>query len=127
MQALIIDDSKAMRAILKRLLQEIGFAPIFEAANGADALAALNYLGETSLVLVDWNMPEMNGLEFVTAVRADPAFNHVRLMMVTTETELTQVRKALDAGANEYLMKPFTTEVLRDKLSIMGLIGETTP
>lgn len=125
MQALVIDDSKAMRAILKRLLQEIGFSPVYEAANGADALAALSYLGETDLVLVDWNMPEMNGLEFVNAVRVEPKYNGVRLMMVTTETEIAQVRKALDAGANEYLMKPFTTDVLRDKLSLMGFATET--
>jgi two-component system chemotaxis response regulator CheY len=123
MQALIIDDSKAMRSILKRLLGEMGFGPIHEAANGSDALAALSYLKETRLILVDWNMPEMNGLEFVTAVRSNPQFNSVRLMMVTTETEIEQVQKALDAGANEYLMKPFTGEVLREKLNLLGLVS----
>ncbi|HXD88872.1 MAG TPA: response regulator, partial [Urbifossiella sp.] len=75
-------------------------------------------------VLVDWNMPEMNGLEFVEAVRAERAFDAVRIMMVTTETEHAQVMRALKAGANEYLMKPFTPDVLVAKLGLMNVLGE---
>ena len=121
MQALVVDDSKAMRSILKKFLKEVGF-DVHEASNGSEALQALKQISVPHLVLVDWNMPEMNGLEFVTAVRKDRTYDRVRLMMVTTETELSQVSKALDAGANEYVMKPFTTDVLREKLNLMGLV-----
>lgn len=75
------------------------------------------------LALVDWNMPRMNGLDFVAAVRANKKFDGLRVMMVTTEAEASQVARALEAGANEYVMKPFTSEVLRDKLTIMGFVG----
>ena len=127
MQALIVDDSKVMRTILRRLLVEAGFKAISEAANGVDALAALQQLTDPSLVLVDWNMPEMNGLDFVKAVRQEARFNGIRLLMVTTETELHQVSKALEAGANEYLMKPFTPDALHSKLVMMGFSMEESP
>jgi len=71
---------------------------------------------------VDWNMPEMTGIEFVQAVRAKPEYDGMKLMMVTTETEMSQVSVALEAGANEYAMKPFTKEVLHDKLTMLGVI-----
>lgn len=127
MQALVIDDSKAMRAILKRLLSEVGFKQVHEAVNGADAIATLKYLKEVTLILVDWNMPEMTGFEFVKELRGNKDFDAVKLMMVTTETEIGQVRKALDAGADEYLMKPFTADVLKEKLNVLGLIGNGGP
>jgi two-component system chemotaxis response regulator CheY len=73
------------------------------------------------LVLVDWNMPEMDGLAFVRAVRANPEHAGLRLMMITTQTEMVRVATALEAGADEYLMKPFTAEVLLDKLGILGI------
>ena len=73
------------------------------------------------LVLVDWNMPELSGLDFIRAVRARPEFSAVRLMMVTTETEIEQMTRALEAGADEYLMKPFTPESVRDKLRLLGM------
>jgi len=75
------------------------------------------------LALVDWNMPEMNGLEFIRTVRAEQSYNGVLLMMVTTETEKENVVRALAAGANEYVMKPFTQEVILEKLQIFGLAG----
>ncbi len=74
------------------------------------------------LILVDWNMPEMTGLEFVRAVRARPEFRPVRLLMVTTETEIEQMARALAAGADEYLMKPFTADALKDKLELLGAL-----
>ena len=77
---------------------------------------------DLTVILVDWNMPEMNGLEFVQALRADPRYNHVPLMMVTTETEIEQMYRALEAGANEYVMKPFTEEVIADKLRLLGVL-----
>jgi two-component system chemotaxis response regulator CheY len=72
---------------------------------------------------VDWNMPEMNGFEFIQAVRAEHSYDGVLLMMVTTETEMDQISKALEAGANEYVMKPFTQEVILEKLQMLGMAG----
>jgi two-component system, chemotaxis family, chemotaxis protein CheY len=121
-RALVIDDSKAMRSILGRMLRELGFE-VVEAANGRDAVNRLHEVGKVDLALVDWNMPEMNGLDFVRAVRADHIYDGVLLMMVTTETEMDNVVRALAAGANEYVMKPFTPEVIQEKLQIFGMAG----
>ena len=120
MRALIIDDSRAIRLILTRLMGELGIEAE-QAENGAKALEVLQRQGPFDFALVDWNMPEMNGFEFVQAVRADERWNDMKLMMVTTETEMSQVVKALSAGANEYVMKPFTREVIAEKLAILGL------
>ncbi len=120
-RALIIDDSRAMRAILAGMLRQLGFETI-EAANGQEALDRLRQHGKPDVALVDWNMPVMSGYEFVRAVRANPDLDDLRLMMVTTETELHQVSTALEAGANEYVMKPFTREAIRDKLDLLGVM-----
>jgi two-component system chemotaxis response regulator CheY len=120
MRALVIDDSKTMRRILGRILLQAGFE-VEEAGNGCEGLQRLGQPGQTDVVLVDWNMPEMDGLAFVRTVRADPAFESVRLMMVTTEAELARVATALDAGADEYVMKPFTEDVIREKLELLGI------
>lgn len=122
MRALIIDDSKAMRSILGRMLRGLDFE-VVEAANGREALEQLQAVGKFDLALVDWNMPEMNGYEFVRAVRAKQMYDGVLLMMVTTETEMDNVVRALAAGANEYVMKPFTHEVILDKLRLFGMAG----
>jgi two-component system chemotaxis response regulator CheY len=121
-RALIIDDSKAMRSILGRMLRGLGFE-VVEAANGRDAIKRLQEAEKVELALVDWNMPEMNGFEFIQAVRAEHSYDGVLLMMVTTETEMEQVSKALAAGANEYVMKPFTQEVILEKLQMLGMAG----
>jgi two-component system chemotaxis response regulator CheY len=123
MRALVIDDSRTVRAIIGTILRELGME-VLEAANGREGLDQLNAPPGVELVLVDWNMPEMDGLEFVKAVRAVRAFDPVRVMMVTTETESEQVLRALDAGANEYLMKPFTREILVAKLGLLDVLGE---
>ena len=122
MRALIIDDSKAMRSILGRMLRGLHFE-VVEAANGREALEQLRGLGKVDIALVDWNMPEMNGFEFVRAVRSEHIYDGVLLMMVTTETEMDNVVRALAAGANEYVMKPFTPEVILEKLRIFGMAG----
>ena len=122
MRALIIDDSKAMRCLLGRMLRGRGFE-VLEAGNGREGLQRLKESGKIDLALVDWNMPEMNGLDFVRTVRAEQTYDGVLLMMVTTETEMKNVVKALAAGANEYVMKPFTQEVILEKLQILGLAG----
>jgi len=121
-RALIIDDSKAMRSILGRMLRGLDFE-VVEAANGREALERLQGRGKIDIALVDWNMPEMNGFEFVRAVRAKQMYDGVLLMMVTTETEMENVVRALAAGANEYVMKPFTPEVILEKLRIFGMAG----
>ncbi|MBI4396260.1 MAG: response regulator, partial [Elusimicrobia bacterium] len=81
----------------------------------------LREVGTADLALVDWNMPEMNGYEFIKSVRADHSHDNMRLMMVTTETEIAQVAKALEAGANEYVMKPFTKDMIMEKISLLGI------
>ncbi len=121
MRALVIDDSKAVRSIIGKIMRELGFGEVVEAGNGLEALERLKEKGKPQIALVDWNMPEMNGYEFVCAVRADSAYDDVPLMMITTETEMDKVMTALEAGANEYVMKPFTKDVLREKLIILGL------
>ena len=118
---MVIDDSRAMRMILSRILRGIGYE-VIEAGDGAAALAAVDAAPEVPvLALVDWNMPVMNGLEFVQAVRARSDLRRMTLMMVTTESEHSQIVRALAAGAHEYVLKPFTPEAITDKLSLLGL------
>jgi two-component system, chemotaxis family, chemotaxis protein CheY len=108
--------------ILGRTLNRFGYE-VLAAANGREALDLIHRNGlEPAVVLVDWNMPEMNGLEFVKSLRADPKYKSVPLMMVTTETEIEQMYRALEAGADEYVMKPFTDDVIADKLRILGVL-----
>ena len=118
-QALVIDDSRAVRMIVGNILREQEFE-VHEAVHGQDGLKRLQENPDISLVLVDWNMPVMDGLAFIQAVRRVPAWDAVRLVMVTTETESEQLQRAMNAGANEYVMKPFTPEVLVAKLSLLG-------
>jgi two-component system chemotaxis response regulator CheY len=120
-RALVVDDSRAIRSIIGKAVRELGFE-VLEAGHGREALDRLAEAGKVELILVDWNMPEMNGIEFVRHVRADSRFSSVPLMMVTTETEMSQVVTALEAGANEYVMKPFTKEIIADKLRLIGVI-----
>jgi len=120
MRALVVDDSKAIRMILGRTLKEIGFE-VADAANGQEALARLGHGETVDLMLVDWNMPVMNGYELVRAVRANVLLGSVRIMMVTTEASMKQLEQALAAGVNEYLMKPFNKELLLQKLALLGI------
>jgi two-component system chemotaxis response regulator CheY len=119
---MVIDDSRAMRLILTRICTQLGFT-VVEAANGREALDKLGAMGDVpELALVDWNMPEMNGLEFVTAVRAEARYKPMTLMMVTTESEQSQIVRALAAGAHEYVIKPFTPDAIVEKLALLGLV-----
>ncbi len=121
-KAMVVDDSRAIRLILGRTLEGFGYQ-VCQAANGREALALLHREGDDlNLVLVDWNMPEMNGLDFVKEVRSNPRYSKLALMMVTTETHIDQVCAALEAGANEYVMKPFTPEIIADKLRLLGCL-----
>lgn len=122
-KALIVDDSRAIRRILGATVKNLGFE-VCEAGNGKQAVEALEKEGDSvQLMLVDWNMPEMNGLEFVTHVRSQDKFKSAKVMMVTTETAADQMIRALEAGADEYIMKPFTEDAIRDKLRLMGVIS----
>lgn len=121
MYALIIDDSRAMRRILRQIVQPLGF-DILEAGDGQQGLDQLAaHPDEIELTLVDWNMPVMNGLEFVKRVRSDAAYADMKLMMVTTETEPAQMARALMAGVDEFVMKPFTADILVEKLRLIGV------
>ncbi len=125
MKALIVDDSRVMRMVLSRIVSKMGY-DVLEAGDGRAALNELDRCGADELpvvALIDWNMPVMNGLEFVTAVRDRASFRDITLMMVTTESEQSQIVRALAAGAHEYLIKPFTPDALEDKFAILGLAG----
>ncbi len=119
---MVVDDSRAARSILGRILRGLG-CEVVEAADGAAAIERLATEHDLDFALVDWNMPEMSGVEFVRRVRADPARADLRLLMVTTEIEPDHIRQALAAGANEYIMKPFTPEVISEKLRTLGLVS----
>jgi len=119
MHALVIDDSKPIRSILTQILVSIGFT-VDQAENGLEALEVLKKQ-KVDLALVDWNMPEMNGCEFVQEVRKDDTYKNMRMVMVSTETGISKITTALEAGADEYIMKPFTKEIIIEKLTLMGL------
>lgn len=121
MRALIVDDSRPTRRIEAGILRELGFETT-EAGHGKEALDRLNEAPLPDVVLVDWNMPEMDGLEFIQAIRRDARFAGLLVLMVTTETEPDQMLRALTAGADEYLMKPFLKESLVDKLRLVGAV-----
>ena len=119
MHALIVDDSTTIRKILTAYLQKLGF-DVTAAVNGRDGLDRLKAMDKADVVLVDWNMPEMDGLSFLRAVRADAHYAGLPVMMVTTNAEMSNVTEALEAGANEYIMKPFTADMIREKLELLG-------
>ena len=125
MHAIVIDDSKSIRSILAKILLGVGFT-VEEAANGLEALDLIKK-EKVDLALVDWNMPDMDGREFILEVRKNSAYKDMRMMMVTTETAITKVAEALEAGADEYIMKPFTKEMIIEKLVLMGLNISGTP
>jgi two-component system, chemotaxis family, chemotaxis protein CheY len=127
MRALIVDDSRAMRRIVGRILDGAGFE-VLEAADGQEALDVLSAQDRLpELACVDWNMPVMDGLTFISEVRRRPQWRPITLMMVTTESEQDRIVRALAAGAHEYLIKPFTADALRDKLALLGLLPEEVP
>lgn len=120
-KALVVDDSKTIRIILGRILKELGYE-VCEAGNGKEALKVMEAeKAAVNLVLADWNMPEMNGLELLKRLRLDPELASLKIIMVTTETEVDHMVSALDAGANEYVMKPFTKDILKEKLELVGI------
>jgi two-component system chemotaxis response regulator CheY len=123
MRALVIDDSKAMRMILKRELVALGFE-VFEAGDGQEALSRLAELGAVDVVLVDWTMPGMDGMTFVHQFRAEAAYEEMRVVMITSESDPAQIFHALMAGVDEYATKPITREALAEKLGLVGLVEQ---
>jgi two-component system, chemotaxis family, chemotaxis protein CheY len=120
MHALVVDDSDVIRKILTAYLQKLGFQ-VTSAVNGREALDQLHRMERADVALVDWNMPEMDGITFLREVRADVNYDGLPVMMVTTNSELQHVSQALEAGANEYIMKPFTADMLKEKLELLGV------
>ena len=119
MRALIVDDSRFVRGYLRGLLEEKGIE-CEEAADGRAGMDRLHAGHPFDLAFVDWNMPVMNGLEMLQSLRAE-GFDALKVMMVTTEAENDFILRALDAGADEYLMKPFDGEALTEKLAMLGV------
>lgn len=121
-KALIIDDSSTVRSIIAKMLNSMGITST-QAGNGEEALTSLTNTPDVTIAFVDWNMPIMSGIQFIRLVRANPKYHSLKLVMVTTETEMPQVATALEAGVDEYIMKPFTKEVFQEKLALLGIVG----
>jgi two-component system, chemotaxis family, chemotaxis protein CheY len=123
--ALVVDDSKAARMIMRNILQQAGYE-VREATNGSEALEELERFELTgTLVLADWNMPKMNGLELLKQIRARPELSQMKVIIVTTEAKIEHMILALSEGADEYLMKPFTKEMLMGRLELIGAVPPT--
>jgi len=114
MKFLVVDDSITMRRIIINALQRIGYSDAIEASDGKEALDKFD--GSIGFVITDWNMPAMNGVEFTRAVRATPAGQSVPILMVTTRGAREDIVSAVEAGVNNYILKPFTPSVLKEKI-----------
>lgn len=124
MKLLVVDDSSTMRRIIKNTLARLGYKDILEGEDGVQGWAVLNENPDMGMLITDWNMPEMNGLELVKKVRADGRFRDLPIIMVTTEGGKAEVITALKAGVNNYIVKPFTPQVLKEKLAaVLGIEG----
>ncbi|MBZ7987788.1 chemotaxis response regulator CheY [Campylobacter canadensis] len=116
MKILVVDDSSTMRRIIKNTLQRLGHEDVLEAEHGVEAWSILCKESGIDVLVTDWNMPEMNGLELVKKVRAEKKYEDMPIIMVTTEGGKAEVITALKAGVNNYIVKPFTPQVLKEKL-----------
>jgi two-component system chemotaxis response regulator CheY len=123
--ALVVDDARVIRILLAHRLNELGYE-VIEAGNGQEALEKLSQAPSVQLALIDWNMPVMSGIECLKAIRSDFRFQALPVVMVTNETEMDHIVTALEAGATDYIMKPFTPEVISEKLVLLGLIDAPT-
>jgi len=119
-KVLIVDDSKVIRMVARKILEELGFETL-EAADGKEALEACQAAMPDG-VLLDWNMPVMDGLEYLIALRAEPGGDGPIVLFCTTENDMDHIQKAMEAGANEYIMKPFDSEIIQAKFTQVGLI-----
>jgi len=124
LKLLVVDDSSTMRRIIKNTLSRLGYEDVLEGEDGVQGWNALNENPDMGMLITDWNMPEMNGLELVKKVRADARFTDLPIIMVTTEGGKAEVITALKAGVNNYIVKPFTPQVLKEKLAaVLGTEG----
>ena len=115
MKVLVVDDFSTMRRIVKNLLRDLGFTNIQEADDGNTALPMLQG-GDFDFVVTDWNMPGMQGIDLLKAIRADASLSHIPVLMVTAEAKKEQIVMAAQAGVNGYIVKPFTAATLKTKL-----------
>ncbi len=118
-KVLIADDMSTMRKLVKKSLTTIGFSLIEEAEDGQKAWDKLNQHPDIGLVISDWNMPNCSGLEFLKRVRADAKFKKLPFILLTAEGEASQIKEAIIAGVDNYVLKPFTLEALRSKLELV--------
>ena len=116
LKLLVVDDSSTMRRIIKNTLQRLGFNDVLEAEHGLEAWQIMERTPDINVLITDWNMPEMNGLDLVRKVRAEKRYESMPIIMVTTEGGKAEVITALKAGVNNYIVKPFTPQVLKEKL-----------
>ena len=117
-QAIVVDDSRSMRLVVRKTLEQLGF-DVVEAADGVEALERMSHMRVPEVALIDWNMPRMNGIDLVRALRRNELYERMAIVMITSETTTNSMVQALAAGADEYLMKPFSADVLRDKLVLL--------
>lgn len=118
MRVLLVDDSITMRRIQKNQINTLGVSDVVEAGDGEEAWARLKESMPVDLILLDWNMPVMDGLTFLKKVRSDDSYKNVKIIMCTSESEKSRVVEALKSGANNYIVKPFSPEALKEKLGI---------
>lgn len=122
MRALIVDDLPGIRTYLARVLREHGY-DVVEAADGLSALELLAQEAPFDIAIVDWKMPRMDGYRLVRELRADPAYDGLPILVLSGEMDVFKISRVLDAGASEYLMKPFTRQTLLEKLTVLGVRG----
>lgn len=121
MKILLVDDSSTMRRIQMNTLKSIGYEDVVQAEDGQDALNKLKENPDVKLVLLDWNMPNMNGIDCLKAIKANPTTKPIPVMMVTSEAEKSKIIEAIQSGASNYLVKPFEADALKEKIG--GLLG----
>jgi two-component system chemotaxis response regulator CheY len=121
---LIVDDSKIVRKVVRRIVEGLGFA-VLEAEHGQDAIAQVRG-NAVDVMILDWNMPVMDGLECMKEIRADSAIAQPKIIFCTTENEFSKIQQAITAGADEYVMKPFDEAIIAGKMRQLGIIDEAS-
>jgi two-component system chemotaxis response regulator CheY len=116
MKILAVDDSPTMRRIITNTLKRAGYSDVTEATDGKDALAKMK-VNQYDFIITDWNMPEMDGMEFITAIRKISDFKNIPVLMITTRSVQDDIVEAIKAGVNSYIVKPFTPEILKEKIN----------
>ena len=118
---LVVDDSRVIRKVSRRILEDLGFE-VAEAGDGVEAMAWCTAV-MPDLILLDWQMPVMDGMQFLRRLRAEPGGDGPKVVFCTVENEIERIREALDAGADEYIMKPFDGGIVAGKLDYLGLLA----